>query len=157
MVSYVLFIVNRASVAAVTVDAIVAFAGSITLIVAVTNMISSSLPKDKISVGQGLNSSLRQLGSAVGPVVTTSIIASYSVQLIETINGKAIVVASLGSATAFNVIFIVGIVLSAVTMVLGVATSNYSFNKGEPPVRNKQSLTSKHCIDYLLLSLNFNT
>jgi len=95
-------------------------------------MISVSLPKDSITVGQGLNATLKLVGSAVGPVLTTSILASYSVPLIKTISGKATVVANLGSATAFNIIFVVGIVLSAITMVLSLAISNYAFNKKSP-------------------------
>jgi MFS family permease len=135
ILSFVLFVVNRATPTAVMVDIMVAFAGIVALVVPVVNMISVSLPKESISVGQGLNATLNQVGGAIGPVLTTTILATYTQPLTSLVNGKTVVVAVLSSTTAFNVIFAVAMAFSIICMVLTLAIRNGAFKKenGNPP------------------------
>ncbi len=97
-------------------------------------MISLSLPKESISVGQGFNQTLKNIGSAVGPVLTTSILASFTVAVTKVIGGKSVIVATLPSATAFNVIFGIGIALAVLIIALSLAIKNDVFKKPKQDV-----------------------
>jgi MFS family permease len=131
ILSFVLFMINRSSQAALAVDAMLAFAGIVALIVPIVNMISLSLPEKNIAVGQGLNQSLKKLGNAIAPVLTTTIMASFSQPLTRIVNGKTIVVGAVPSASAFNIIFIVGIVLAVSCILLSLAIKNDAFKKSK--------------------------
>ncbi len=130
ILSYLLFIFNRGSALDVTINVMVAFSGLIALMVPIVNMISVSLPKESVTVGQGLNSTLKQIGSAIGPVLTTSILASYTDPIFKTINGHNVAVGKVPSATAFNIVFALGIALAAVSIILSLAINNTGFKKG---------------------------
>jgi MFS family permease len=129
IISFILFIVNRGSASSVTIDVIVAFAGIVSLYVPLVNMISVSLPKDSVSVGQGLNSTLKSIGKSFGPVLTTTILASYTLPIIENINGNATIVGTVPSVTAFDIIFAVGIAFAIVCIALSLAIRNDTFKK----------------------------
>ena len=134
IVSYLLFTVNRGTALDVTINIIFGFAGLIILLVPIVNMISISLPKEDVSVGQGFNTTLKFVGSAVGPVLTTSILASFTVALTKVIGGKTVTIATLPSATAFNVIFGIGIALSVLIIALSLAIKNDVFKKPKQDV-----------------------
>jgi MFS family permease len=134
IVSFLLFIVNRGTAIDVSVNIIFGFIGLVTLLVPVVNMISLSLPKESISVGQGFNQTLKNIGSAVGPVLTTSILASFTVAVTKVIGGKSVIVATLPSATAFNVIFGVGIALAVLIIALSLTIKNDVFKKPKQDV-----------------------
>ena len=129
ILSFVLFLVNRATPTAVMVNITVAFAGIVALVVPVVNIISVSLPKESISVGQGLNATLTQVGGAIGPVLTTTILATYTRPLTSLVNGKTIAAGVLSSTAAFDVIFAVAIAFSTICMVLTLAIRNEAFKK----------------------------
>jgi hypothetical protein len=57
--------------------------------------------------------------------------ASFTVPLTRIVNGKTIVVGALPSASAFNIIFIVGIVLAVICILLSLAIKNGSFKKSQ--------------------------
>ena len=126
-----LFIVNRTTRIDVAVDLLVSLAGIVSIIVPIVNMIAISVPRENIAVGMGMNTMLRNLGGAIGPVLATSAMSSYTKPLIETIQGHSITVATLPSSTAFNVIFEIGIVLSFLIIGLSLASKNYTFVKKE--------------------------
>ena len=135
ILGFVLFVVNRATPIAIMFDIMIAFAGIVALVVPVVNMISVSLPKESISVGQGLNATLNQIGGAIGPVLTTTIIATYAQPLTSVGKGKPVVEA-FSSVMAFNIIFAVAIAFSAICMVLTLAIRNGAFKKengNQPP------------------------
>jgi MFS family permease len=131
ILSFVLFMINRGSQAALAIDAMLAFAGIVALIVPIVNMISLSLPEESIAVGQGLNQSLKKLGSAIAPVLTTTIMASFTQPLTRIVNGKTIVVGAVPSASAFNIIFSVGIVLAVICILLSLAIKNGALKKSQ--------------------------
>jgi MFS family permease len=129
IVGLLLFIVNRASNVSLIIDTAVSFAGIVSIIVPIVNMIAISLPKDCIAVGLGINTTLRNLGSAIGPVIATAVMASFTVPLTRVINGQTIVVGQLPSDIAFNVLFAAAIVLSILVAVLSLTSKNYTFKK----------------------------
>jgi MFS family permease len=119
-----------------------AFAGIVALIVPIVNMISLSLPEESIAVGQGLNTSLKKLGSAIAPVLTTTIMASFTVPLTRIVNGKTVVVGAVPSASAFNIIFVVGIVLAVICILLSLAIKNGALKKAKLPSNLKAEVAT---------------
>ena len=127
----VLFIVNRGTRTDIALDLFVSLAGIVSIIVPIVNMLAISVPHEEIAVGLGMNTMLRNLGGAIGPVVATSVMSSYTKPLIESIAGHNVIVATLPSSSAFNIIFEIGIVLTFLVIGLGLATKNYTFPKKE--------------------------
>jgi MFS family permease len=140
ILSYLLLIFNRGTAIDVTINVMVAFAGLVSLFVPLVNMISVSLPKESVTVGQGLNLTLKQIGSAVGPILTTTILATYTDPIVKVTSGKSIIVGSAPSATAFNVVFAIGIALSIVCIALSLAIKNgASKNRTQGEARMRSS------------------
>jgi MFS family permease len=124
----VLFLLNRSTSAYVALDMFVAFGGVVAIIVPIVNMLTTSLPRENVAVGLGMNTLIRNLGGAIGPVVATSIMATYTSSFVTKINGQT-VVSQLPSSTAFNLIFEIGIILVILVAALSLATKNYTFKK----------------------------
>jgi MFS family permease len=124
----VLFMVNRSTSGYLALDMFVTLTGLVAVLVPIVNMLAISLPRESIAVGLGMNTMLRNLGGAIGPVVATTIMASYTIPF--TVAGH--VVAEFPSSTAFNIIFSVGIVLTVLIVGISLATKNYTFPKNPP-------------------------
>ncbi len=122
-----LFLLNRATRIDVVVDMVVALAGIVCIIVPIVNMVAISVPRENIAVGLGMNTLLRNIGGAIGPVVATSVMSSYTSQYV--VNGFAVPGKFFPNATAFNINFEIGIALTIVVIALSLATKNYTFRK----------------------------
>ena len=96
------------------------------LIIPIVNMISVSVPRENTAVGLGMNTMLRNLGGAIGPVLATTIISTY-----YAISWPPILptVMTFGDKTAFNTIFAIGIVLMIMIVALSLTIKNYTFPK----------------------------
>jgi len=112
-----LFIVHRGTTTDLTLDVAVSFIGVVAVIIPIVNMISVSVPRDSVAVGLGMNTMLRNVGGAVGPVLATTIMTTYTSPL-----SKAI-----PSTYAFNLIFTIGICLMVAIAVLSLFVKNYTF------------------------------
>ncbi len=126
MAGFFLFLFNRATTTDVMLDTTVALIGAVGIIIPIVNMVSVSLPPETVATGLGLNTMLRNIGGAIGPVVATTIMSSYSVTVL-TPRGPV----SFPTAAAFDYVFIVGIACMFVVVVLSLATKNYVFRKNE--------------------------
>lgn len=115
---FALFGLNRATTLDITIDIIATFGGAISVVIPIVNMISNALPEDMKAVGLGMNQMLRNLGSAIGPVLATTVMTSYAV----TFGTK-----SVPTATAFNTIFEISIALMIMIAAVALATKNYVF------------------------------
>lgn len=135
IVGLLLFIFNRATAMDLTIDVAIALIGVVSLIIPIVNMVSVSVPKDSTAVGLGMNTMLRNLGGAIGPVLATTIISTYYTTLkIPTKYPGVYVTTSFGNKTAFNTIFAIGIILMIITIALGLTIKNYTFaNRTKPP------------------------
>jgi MFS family permease len=123
-----LFILNRATTLDLSVDLVFSLVGIVCIIIPIVNMISISLPRETIAVGLGINTMLRNLGGAIGPVVATAIMATYtSPYIITAANGQSIPAGVLPNAMAFNIVFGVGLALTVVVIVLSSMSKNYTF------------------------------
>ncbi len=125
-----LFIFNRATPLDLSLDLVVSLVGMVSIIVPIVNMLAISLPKDSIAVGLGMNTMLRNLGGAIGPVVATVILSTYTSQLYVSFQGHLVASGKyFGNATAFNYIFTIGAALMLLCMAISLATRNYTFKK----------------------------
>jgi EmrB/QacA subfamily drug resistance transporter len=136
VVGLALFLFNRATSFDVAVDLVVALAGVVSIIVPIVNMLAISLPRETIAVGLGMNTMLRNLGGAIGPVIATVIMATYTSQYFATVQGHSIPTGQyLANATAFNYIFAIGIAFMVLAAAISLATKNYTFKKEIEPVQ----------------------
>jgi MFS family permease len=124
-----LFIVHRGTNVDLTLDATVSFIGMVSVIIPIVNMISISLPRESVAVGLGMNTMLRNVGGAIGPVLATTIMTTYTAPLIVPIGGVPVIVGQLPSSYAFNLIFAIAIVLMVATGVMSLFVRNYTFRK----------------------------
>src|SRR5208282_291238 len=84
-----LFIINRATSIDLSIDLVFSLVGIVCVIIPIVNMVSLSVPRDTIGVALGFNTMLRNLGGAVGPVVATAIMASYTSPYVVQVAGHA--------------------------------------------------------------------
>jgi MFS family permease len=119
---FLLFIFNRATTNDAMVAMAVSLTGAVGVIIPIVNMISISLPRENVATGLGLNTMFRNIGGAIGPVVATTILSSYSI----TPFGSPV---SFPTSTAFDYIFYGGIAAMVVVVVLSLAAKNYVFRK----------------------------
>jgi len=121
----VLFIFNRSTNMDVTVDSAIALVGAVSVIIPIVNMITVSLPRETVATGLGLNTMLRNIGGAIGPVVATTIMSTY-----VTVPGGP------PSAAAFDYIFYGAVAAMLVIIAFALVTKNYTFsrnNSNGPP------------------------
>jgi len=123
-----LFIVRRATPTDVTLAAAVSLMGAISVIIPIVNMISVSLPRETVATGLGLNTMLRNMGGAVGPVIATTLMTTYTLTVLETYGNLSIPVTG-PSSTAFDAIFYLAVALMMLAILLSLAAKNYTFSK----------------------------
>jgi MFS family permease len=140
LIGLVLFIVNRGNTTDLTVDMIFALIGVVCTIIPIVNMISVSLPRQTIAVGLGINTMLRNLGGAIGPVVATVIMTTYTTPMI--VDGHPVPGVMLPSAMAFNLIFEIGLVLTVLVIALAAASKNYTFRGPKNGAANQPASAS---------------
>ena len=128
MAGFALLVFNRATTTDIVFDVAVSFLGLVGIIIPIVNMVSVSLPDETVATGLGLNTMLRNIGGAIGPVVATTIMTTYAVTF-NTPGGSF----SFPTSTAFDYVFYLGIVCMIAVVALALATKNYVFRK-EPPV-----------------------
>lgn len=129
IIGLILFMIERSSQLTVALDVAVALSGATTMVIPIVNMISMSVPAENRATGLGLNTMLRNVGGAIGPILATTIMATYTSPYTVTIQGVQKVVGAFANETAFNTIFAVGIVLTAVVIALSFAIKNYTVSK----------------------------
>ena len=128
MAGFVLFSFNRGTTTDLVVDTAVSFFGLVGIIIPIVNMVSVSLPGETVATGLGLNTMLRNIGGAIGPVVATTIMSTYAVTA-QTPYGPT----SFPTSTAFDYVFYLGIACMVAVVIFALATRNYVFKKEGPP------------------------
>jgi EmrB/QacA subfamily drug resistance transporter len=121
-----LFSFNRATNTDVVVDTAVSLIGAVSIIIPIVNMISVSLPRETVATGLGLNTMLRNIGGAVGPVIATTVMNTYTTT-VSIPAGPISVPATFPSSTAFDVIFYLAMAAMVVAIVFTLAAKNYTF------------------------------
>jgi EmrB/QacA subfamily drug resistance transporter len=122
---FLLFIFNRATPTDVVVATAISMLGAVSIIIPIVNMISVSLPDVNVGTGLGLNTMLRNIGGAVGPVIATTLLSTYTV---------AGTFPPQPSSSAYDYIFYLGIVAMLFAIGFALGTKNYVFKrKPDPP------------------------
>jgi len=129
-----LFIFNRATSTDVVIDCAFSLVGAVSIIIPLVNMITLSLPREAVATGLGLNTMLRNIGGAVGPVIATTIMNTYTTTVALKV-GPVSVPATFPSSTAFDVIFYTAIAALVLGIAFTLTSKNYTFrNKAQTPV-----------------------
>ena len=117
-----LFVFNRGTTLDVTFDLAVALVGMVGIIIPIVNMVSVSLPDETVATGLGLNTMLRNVGGAIGPVVATTIMSTYAVT-VQTPAGPM----SFPTSSAFDYVFYLGVAAMIAVVLFALVTQNYVF------------------------------
>jgi len=132
---FTLFIFNRATTTDVVIDTAISMIGAVGIIIPIVNMISVSLPDETVATGLGLNTMLRNMGGAIGPVLATTLMSTYAeIVLIPAHTPKLCLSPtpcpmSFPTSAAFDYIFYVAIGCMVAVVVLALAGRNYVFKK----------------------------
>jgi MFS family permease len=121
---FLLFVFNRSTSMDVTIDSAVALVGAVSVIIPIVNMISVSLPYENVATGLGLNTMLRNIGGALGPVVATTILNTYSTSI-------PVPPYSIPEPMAFDYIFYLAAAVVVLIIIFALVTKNYTFRKGQ--------------------------
>jgi MFS family permease len=105
--------------------------GNVALMISMTNIIALSVDRRELGVQTGMNQTFRNLGTAIAPVLTTSILASfmaqYAIQVTTPYGPKTAYVSAFG-IEGFLVIFGIMAVLSVVGFLVTLLLRNYKFS-----------------------------
>ena len=124
IIGFGLFIFNRATTTDVTLAAAVSMVGAVSVIIPIVNMISVSLPRETVATGLGLNTMLRNIGGAVGPVIATTIMSTYTVTIVNKAGQRI----TFPSSMAFDFIFYIGAAAMLLAILISLAARNYTFS-----------------------------
>ena len=102
------------------------FVGNVGVLIAMSNIIVLSVGPTELGVQTGMNQTFRNLGSAIGPVLVSSIIASFVVGATPDIPG--IGVQPIYSAAAFQWSFGVLAIIAAIGFASSLFLRNYRFS-----------------------------
>jgi MFS family permease len=105
--------------------------GNVANLIAMSNVIVLSVDRRELGVQTGMNQTFRNLGSAIAPVVTTSLLATFLTTYLvaETTPSGAVVEVPVSSYAlfGFEVVFGLMAALAVVGFVLSLALKNYRF------------------------------
>jgi len=105
--------------------------GNVALMISMTNIIALSVDRRELGVQTGMNQTFRNLGTAIAPVLTTSILASfmaqYAIQVTTPFGPKTAYVSAFG-IEGFLVIFGIMAALSVVGFLVTLLLRNYKFS-----------------------------
>ena len=131
IVGLLLFVFNRATSTDVVVDTAFSLIGAVSIIIPIVNMITISLPRETVGTGLGLNTMLRNIGGAVGPVIATTVMSTYTTT-VKFPEGPVMVSKAFPTSTAFDIIFYMAIVGMVIAILFTLTAKNYTFrNKTE--------------------------
>ena len=105
--------------------------GNVALMISMTNIIALSVDRRELGVQTGMNQTFRNLGTAIAPVLTTSILATFMAQYAiqkTTPHGPVTVYVSAFGIEGFLVIFGIMAVLSVAGFLVTLLLRNYKFS-----------------------------
>jgi MFS family permease len=133
---FTLFVFNRATTTDVMIDTAVSMVGAVGIIIPIVNMISVSLPHETVATGLGLNTMLRNMGGAIGPVLATTLMSTYAISVAIPAGTPGLCpspaapcLMTFPTASAFDYIFYLAIACMVAVVVLALLGKNYVFRK----------------------------
>jgi len=127
MIAYILLMTYRATPQEVLLDGFLSSLGLVAVILPLVNMVALSLPDQYRTTGMGMNTLLRTIGGAAGPVVATALMQAYQVPIIVMVNNQILVMGYVPSSTAFNYIALFGFMMMLLTLLGSMFAKNYKF------------------------------
>ncbi len=127
MIAYILLMTYRATPQEVLLDGFLSSLGLVAVILPLVNMVALSLPYQYRTTGMGMNTLLRTIGGAAGPVVATALMQAYQVPIIVMVNNQILVMGYAPSSTAFNYIALFGFMMMLLTLLGSMFAKNYKF------------------------------
>jgi len=100
--------------------------GNVATLIAMSNIIVLSVDRRELGVQTGMNQTFRNLGTAVAPVVTTSILDTLTATYYVQVHGFSVPVQA-PAGIGFEVVFVIVIALSLAGVLLGLTLRNYRF------------------------------
>ncbi|MFP3232800.1 MAG: MFS transporter [Sulfolobaceae archaeon] len=128
MIAYILLMTYRATPQEVLLDGFLSSLGLVAVILPLVNMVALSLPDQYRTTGMGMNTLLRTIGGAAGPVVATALMQAYQVPIIVMVNNQILVMGYVPSSTAFNYIALFGFMMMLLTLLGSMFAKNYKFS-----------------------------
>jgi len=128
MIAYILLMTYRATPQEVLLDGFLSSLGLVAVILPLVNMVALSLPDQYRTTGMGMNTLLRTIGGAAGPVVATALMQAYQVPIIVMVNNQILVMGYAPSSAAFNYIALFGFMMMLLTLLGSMFTKNYKFS-----------------------------
>jgi MFS family permease len=113
----------------VAVDAIPLMVGNVGVLISMSNIIVLSVDPKTMGVQTGMNQTFRNLGSALGPVLVTSILASYGFSILVP-NGSpppAFIPFTNYHLTGYELVFALTAAMGLVGALMSLALRNYRF------------------------------
>jgi hypothetical protein len=102
-------------------------AGSVAVMISMVNLIVLSADRRELGVQTGMNQTFRNLGSAIAPVLVTSILASFSVVYFVPVAPGVTASFSGYGLEGFQVVFAITGALAVIGLALTLAMRNYRF------------------------------
>lgn len=85
-------------------------------------MVALALPEEQRGIGIGMNTLIRTIGSAIGPVISTVFMDTYVTWLLYDVNGQFIPVAQVPDYSAFHYMYMVAIALMFLSLIASLFT-----------------------------------
>lgn len=104
--------------------------GNVAVLISMSNMIVLSVDRRELGIQTGMNQTFRNLGTAIAPVVTTTVLASFTAIYFVTVPsaaGPVQVPVSSYALTGFQAVFAIVAALSIIGFLLSLALRNYRF------------------------------
>jgi MFS family permease len=101
--------------------------GVVALFIAMTNIIVLSSRREETGIQTGMNATFRTLGQSLGPVLASTILASFTANVLVNPGAPIPVFKSFPSITGFQYVFLTASVLGLVGAVLCTFLTNYRF------------------------------
>ena len=128
ILGFYLNLVHRSSLIDLTINGFFTTVGIVMMMIPLVNMVAVSLPPEARGVGMGINTLIRQMGASIGPVLASSIMASYESSLVMPLNGNYVVETLPGEAS-FNALFSTGILITLVALAFTAFARNYKLKE----------------------------
>jgi MFS family permease len=108
------------------------FAGVVTLFIAMTNLVVVSSRPQEVGVQTGMNATFRSLGTAVGPIVASTILASLLATYTVTVRGLPVLSFQAPSNGAFQLVFGLIAILGTLSLVCSLFIRNFRVGRRSP-------------------------
>jgi len=101
--------------------------GNVGVLIAMSNIIVLSVPSDELGIQMGMNQTLRNLGSAIGPVLAAAVTASFTTLVVVGKTPFGLVYRAVPTVTGFVLLFEITAAVAVVGFVLSLGLRNYRF------------------------------